>query len=33
MPAREVRETRLALDEALEEGAGTLGEGVSTASS
>jgi high-affinity iron transporter len=30
-PAREVRETRLALDEALEEGAGTLGEGASTA--
>jgi high-affinity iron transporter len=29
-PAREVRETRLALDEALEEGAGTLGEGAST---
>ena len=30
-PARDVRETRLALDEALEEGAGTLGEGASTA--
>ena len=30
-PSREVRETRLALDEALEEGAGTLGEGASTA--
>ena len=30
-PAREVRETRLALDEALEEGAGTLGEGASAA--
>ena len=29
--ARDVRETRLALDEALEEGAGTLGEGASTA--
>jgi high-affinity iron transporter len=29
-PAREVRETRLALDEALEDGAGTLGEGAST---
>jgi high-affinity iron transporter len=29
-PARDVRETRLALDEALEEGAGTLGEGAST---
>ena len=29
-PAREVRETRLALDDALEEGAGTLGEGAST---
>jgi high-affinity iron transporter len=30
-PAREVRDTRLALDEALEEGAGTLGEGASRA--
>ncbi len=30
-PARDVRATRLALDEALEEGAGTLGEGASTA--
>jgi high-affinity iron transporter len=30
-PARDVRDTRLALDEALEEGAGTLGEGASTA--
>jgi high-affinity iron transporter len=30
-PARDVRETRLALDDALEEGAGTLGEGASTA--
>jgi high-affinity iron transporter len=30
-PSRDVRETRLALDEALEEGAGTLGEGASTA--
>jgi high-affinity iron transporter len=30
-PAREVRETRLALDEALEDGAGALGEGASTA--
>ena len=30
-PGREVRETRLALDEALEEGAGSLGEGASTA--
>jgi high-affinity iron transporter len=29
--ARDVRDTRLALDEALEEGAGTLGEGASTA--
>ena len=28
---REVRDSRLALDEALEEGAGTLGEGASTA--
>ena len=30
-PARDVHETRLALDEALEEGAGSLGEGASTA--
>jgi high-affinity iron transporter len=30
-PRRDVHETRLALDEALEEGAGTLGEGASTA--
>ena len=30
-PSRDVRETRLALDEALEDGAGTLGEGASTA--
>ena len=30
-PSRDVRETRLALDDALEEGAGTLGEGASTA--
>jgi len=30
-PAREVRESRLALDETLEEGAGALGEGASTA--
>ena len=29
-PGREVRETRLALDEALEEGAGSLGEGAGT---
>jgi high-affinity iron transporter len=30
-PGREVHETRLALDEALEQGAGSLGEGASTA--
>jgi high-affinity iron transporter len=30
-PSRDVRETRLALDEALEDGAGQLGEGASTA--
>jgi high-affinity iron transporter len=30
-PRREVHETRLALDEALEQGAGALGEGASTA--
>jgi high-affinity iron transporter len=30
-PRRELRETRLALDEALEQGAGALGEGASTA--
>jgi high-affinity iron transporter len=30
-PARDLRETRLALDETLEDGAGALGEGASTA--